>query len=78
MVLTPGNFLEEGGFKEKADKAKWYIGPIPADYILSKGDLIVAMTEQAEGLLGSGALIPRSGVYLHNQRRGFVHVGHCP
>lgn len=74
MVLTPGNFLEEGGFKEKADKAKWYIGPIPADYILSKGDLIVAMTEQAEGLLGSGALIPRSGVYLHNQRLGFVQI----
>ncbi len=24
VVLTPGNFLEEGGFKERADKAKWY------------------------------------------------------
>ena len=29
IVLTPGNFLEEGGFKEKSDKAKWYNGPIP-------------------------------------------------
>ena len=29
VVLTPGNFLEEGGFKEKSDKAKWYNGPIP-------------------------------------------------
>ena len=74
VVLTPGNFLEEGGFKEKADKAKWYNGPIPDDYVLSKGDLIVAMTEQAEGLLGSGALIPRSGVYLHNQRLGLVQI----
>ncbi len=73
-MLTPGNFLEEGGFKEKADKAKWYNGPIPNDYVLSEGDLIVAMTEQAEGLLGSSALIPRSGVYLHNQRLGLVQI----
>jgi type I restriction enzyme S subunit len=74
VVLTPGNFLEEGGFKEKADKAKWYVGPIPDDYVLNKGDLIVAMTEQAEGLLGSSALIPRSDVYLHNQRLGLVQI----
>jgi hypothetical protein len=32
------------------------------------------MTEQAEGLLGSSALIPRSGVYLHNQRLGLVQI----
>lgn len=74
VVLTPGNFLEEGGFKEKSDKAKWYNGPIPQDYVLEKGDLIVAMTEQAEGLLGSSALIPRSGIYLHNQRLGLVQI----
>ena len=74
VVLTPGNFLEEGGFKEKRDKAKWYSGPIPDDYVLNEGDLIVAMTEQAEGLLGSSALIPRSGVYLHNQRLGLVQI----
>ena len=74
VVLTPGNFLEEGGFKEKSDKAKWYNGPIPDDYVLNEGDLIVAMTEQAEGLLGSSALIPRSGVYLHNQRLGLVQI----
>ena len=74
VVLTPGNFLEKGGFKEKADKAKWYNGQIPDDYVLNEGDLIVAMTEQAEGLLGSSALIPRSGVYLHNQRLGLVQI----
>jgi type I restriction enzyme, S subunit len=74
IVLTPGNFLEEGGFKEKRDKAKWYSGPIPDDYVLNEGDLIIAMTEQAEGLLGSSALIPRSGVYLHNQRLGLVQI----
>lgn len=74
VVLTQGNFLEEGGFKEKSDKAKWYNGPIPQDYILEEGDLLVAMTEQSEGLLGSSALIPRSGIYLHNQRLGLVQI----
>jgi type I restriction enzyme S subunit len=74
VVLTPGNFLENGGFKEKSGKAKWYTGPVPEDYVLNKGDLIVAMTEQAEGLLGSGALVPRSGIYLHNQRLGLVQI----
>lgn len=74
VVLTPGNFLEEGGFKEKIDKAKWYNGPIPEDYVLNEGDLIVAMTEQGEGLLGSSALIPKSGIYLHNQRLGLVQI----
>jgi type I restriction enzyme S subunit len=74
IVLTPGNFFEEGGFKEKIDKAKWYNGPIPDDYILNEGDLIIAMTEQAEGLLGSSAIIPRSGLYLHNQRLGLVQI----
>ncbi len=70
VVVTPGNFLEEGGFKDRGDKAKWYRGPIPEDYVLNEGDILVAMTEQAEGLLGSSALIPRSGFYLHNQRLG--------
>ena len=30
------------------------------------------MTEQGPGLLGSSALIPRGGKYLHNQRLGLV------
>ena len=74
VVLTPGNFFEEGGFKERAEKAKWYNGPIPPGYVLNEDDLIVAMTEQSEGLLGSSALIPRSGIYLHNQRLGLVKI----
>lgn len=74
IVLTPGNFFDDGGFKHKGDKEKWYNGPIPADYVLNEGDLIVAMTEQAEGLLGSSAIIPRSGLYLHNQRLGLIQI----
>ena len=73
VVLTPGNFYDAGGFKSK-DREKYYTGPIPSDYVLDKDDLIVAMTEQAEGLLGSSAIIPRGGLYLHNQRLGLVQV----
>ena len=74
IVLTPGNFFDEGGFKHKGEKEKWYRGPVPTDYVLDEGDLIVAMTEQAEGLLGSSAIIPGSGLYLHNQRLGLVRL----
>lgn len=74
IVLTPGNFFDAGGFKIKGEKEKWYTGPIPQDYVLAKGDLLVAMTEQAEGLLGSSAMIPKSGLYLHNQRLGLVQI----
>lgn len=71
VVLTPGNFHDEGGFKKKS-KEKYYTGEVPPGFILKRGDLIIAMTEQAEGLLGSSALVPENGLYLHNQRLGLV------
>ena len=74
VVLTPGNFLEEGGFISKAGKEKWYRGPVLSEYVLRTGDLLVAMTEQAEGLLGSSLLVPEDDRYLHNQRLGLVQV----
>jgi type I restriction enzyme S subunit len=72
MVLTPGNFNESGGFRVRDNKEKYYSGEIPEGYILEKSDLIIAMTEQGEGLLGSAALIPENDKYLHNQRIGLV------
>lgn len=72
IVLTPGNFHEEGGFRLRPGKEKFYAGPIPTDYVLNQGDLIVAMTEQGEGLLGSTAIVPESGRFLHNQRLGLI------
>lgn len=65
IVLTPGNFYDEGGFKNKGDKEKYYVGKVPSGFVLKKGDLIVAMTEQAEGLLGSSAIVPKNNLYLH-------------
>jgi type I restriction enzyme S subunit len=72
VVLTPGSFFEEGGFRSRGDKEKFYTGEIPDGYVLKKGNLIVAMTEQAEGLLGSAAIVPGDDRYLHNQRLGLV------
>ena len=74
IVLTPGNFNEEGGFRLRPGKDRFYAGDIPEDYILDEDDLLVAMTEQGPGLLGSSALIPEGDRYLHNQRLGLVQI----
>ena len=72
IVLTPGNFNEEGGFRLRPGKDRFYTGDIPEEYILSKDDLIIAMTKQGSGLLGSSALIPDGDKFLHNQRLGLI------
>lgn len=72
VLLTPGNFYETGGYRDRGDKQKYYVGDIPRDYVLNEGDLLVAMTEQAAGLLGSPILVPESDKFLHNQRLGLV------
>ena len=73
-LTTPGHFHQTGGFRDVADRQKFYDGPLPAGYLFDEGDLIVAMTEQADGLLGSAALVPVGGTYLHNQRLGKVKI----
>ena len=71
VLTTPGNFFETGGFRDRGNKTKFYDGPTPIDFILNPNDLIIAMTEQAAGLLGSAAFIPDNDKkYLHNQRLG--------
>jgi type I restriction enzyme S subunit len=73
VLLTPGNFAIGGGFK--GDKLKYYAGPVPEEYVLSAGDLIVTMTDLSkEGdTLGYPAIIPtHSHRLLHNQRIGKV------
>lgn len=72
VLLTPGNFFEEGGYRDRGELQKHFTGEIPRDYLLAKGDMLVAMTEQATGLLGSTILVPESNRFLHNQRLGLV------
>ena len=71
-ILTPGNFYESGGFKANPSKDRFYSGDYPKEYLCTKGDLVVAMTEQAAGLLGSTAIVPEDNRYLHNQRIGLI------
>ncbi len=63
IVLTPGNFFDDGGFKHKGDKEKWYNGPIPTDYVLNEGDLIVAMSAptKPKGHLRGRRVLPLQG-----------------
>jgi len=72
VLLTPGSFYEEGGYRDRGEKQKYFSGEIPRDYVLAKGDMLVAMTEQAAGLLGSPIIVPESDRFLHNQRLGLV------
>ena len=72
VLLTPGNFFEAGGYRDRGPKQKYYDGPIPKGFILEPGALLVAMTEQAAGLLGSPVIVPSDGAFLHNQRLGLV------
>ncbi|MEI6031684.1 MAG: restriction endonuclease subunit S [Synechococcaceae cyanobacterium ELA739] len=73
-LTTPGHFFERGGFRDIGEKQKYFTGAVPTDYILGSGDMIVAMTEQSDGLLGSAAFIPGTDNYLHNQRLGRVRT----
>ncbi|MBT4511782.1 MAG: hypothetical protein HOC20_06200 [Chloroflexi bacterium] len=72
ILMTPGHFNEEDGFRNQEEKTKYYTGSIPETFILREGDLLVAMTEQKAGLLGSSAFVPEPNRYLHNQRLGLI------
>lgn len=73
-LLTPGNFAVGGGFKYA--KTKTFAGVIPEDYVLKSGDLVVTMTDLSKDgdTLGSLALVPDAGVFLHNQRIGLIDI----
>ena len=77
VLLTPGNFAVGGGFK--SEKFKFYGGPVPNEYVLRQGDLIVTMTDLSKNAdtLGYPAIVPlcdKGFRFLHNQRLGKVIV----
>jgi type I restriction enzyme S subunit len=74
LLLTPGNFAEAGGFRDLGKTQKEYSGPVPRNFILNEGDVLVAMTEQSPGLLGATIKVPKSNTYLHNQRLGLITI----
>lgn len=74
VLLTPGNFREEGGLKLKGEKEKYYTSEFPTEFMLKRGDLLVAMTDlkQDAPILGSAAFVTDNERFLHNQRLGKV------
>ncbi|MCP9791495.1 restriction endonuclease subunit S [Vulcanococcus limneticus] len=72
VLMTPGNFNELGGFRRK-DPEKYYAGnDVPGEFILKEGQMLIVMTEQAPGLVGTTLFVPPGEAYLHNQRLGLV------
>lgn len=77
IVVAIGNFNYEGGFRFESTKIKRYTSEFPVEYILSPGDMLLAMTCQTSGgeILGIPGVIPDDGrIYLHNQRLGKVLI----
>jgi len=75
ILLTPGNFAIGGGFKD--DKFKYYDGPVLNEFVLTKGDLLVTMTDLSKDAdtLGYTAFVPDAPSgrrFLHNQRLGKI------
>jgi len=74
VLLTPGNFEASGGLKLKGEKEKYYNADFPSEFLLCRNDLLVAMTDltQEARILGSPAVVPEAGRFLHNQRLGKI------
>ena len=73
ILVTPGNFVVGGGFKNP--KPKYYNGPVPDEYVLKPGQVIVTMTDLSKesDTLGYPSLVPDDGnIWLHNQRVGLL------
>lgn len=58
VLVTPGNFAIGGGFLD--NKRKYYRGPVPSDYVLRPGQIVVTMTDLSKeaDTLGYAAMIP--------------------
>lgn len=74
VVLTPGNFARDGGLRLKGEGEKYYTGEFPEEFLLARGDFLIVMTDLTQNapILGSPAVIPESGRFLHNQRLGKI------
>lgn len=73
IVLTPGNFLVDGGLYWGA-KTKFTFQEYPTEFLFNPGDLVVVMTDLTPStkLLGASAFIPKGKRILHNQRIGKI------
>lgn len=73
IVLTPGNFKEDGGLIFNIKNTKRCFGKYPSDFKFKVGNLVVVMTDLSSKMkiLGKPALIEDDNI-LHNQRIGKI------
>ena len=74
VVLTPGNYTEVATLNLNTRKTKRLLGTIPNNYLFSKGDLTIVMTDLSSKMkiLGQPAFIAGDEQVLHNQRIGKI------
>lgn len=76
ILLTPGNFVIGGGWKDWKKYFSW--NDFPSDYILNRWDIVLTMTDLSKDgdTLWYPALVPNNpkNKYLHNQRIGLVKI----
>ncbi|MBD2450688.1 restriction endonuclease subunit S [Nostoc sp. FACHB-152] len=74
IVLTPGNFTEQGQLDFLNKRVVRLSGSYDKQWILNNGDLLVVMTDlsQKKLILGVAAILRSEEVVLHNQRIGLV------
>ncbi len=73
LVITPGNFTEDGRVLFNEKNTKRFNGNPPVGFLFDVGDLVVVMTDLSSKMkiLGKPAFVETSDV-LHNQRIGRV------
>ena len=71
LVITPGNFTEDGKLLFNKKNTKRFCGDPPAGFLFNVGDLVVVMTDLSSKMkiLGKPAFVETNNV-LHNQRIG--------
>ena len=71
LVITPGNFTEDGKLLFNERNTKRFSGHIPAGFQFNIGDLVVVMTDLSSKMkiLGKPAFVETDDI-LHNQRIG--------
>jgi type I restriction enzyme S subunit len=71
LIITPGNFTEDGRLLFNERNTKRFSGKSPAGFLFEVGDLVVVMTDLSSKMkiLGKPAFVETDDV-LHNQRIG--------
>ena len=74
VLCTLGNISGDNNFKYDLSKANYYPDEFSHSFILQEGDLIIPLTEQAVGLFGNTAFVPRTEgfEFVLNQRVGKI------